>query len=275
MIGNELEQLGWRQGMVVQLSDNAGIFKFIGLRHIEDLILIIASQSCDIANNNIEVDPYIEFSIARRIQNLNGSFTHNKNPRVLHANLQSYTENTDFAHVQPIEIKAFEKHCAPKEYFANLSPNTDILLNAMDLEAYVSWLASRYSRPALPTEFNNRIATADPKDKLRKKAKGTNTALSGIYVEITPDTEILPDQNYSVNLLGLVSAGFVGDLATTKESLEAYAEVMRQAGMDVTVALRKENEVSIADIKRFKRFYYDDLSFKTQAPLPPEVKHTF
>jgi hypothetical protein len=48
---------------------------------------------------------------------------------------------------------------------------------------------------------------------------------------------------------------------------------MRQAKMDVTVALRNESEVSIAVIKRFKRFYYDDLSFKAEAPLPPEVEY--
>jgi hypothetical protein len=135
-------------------------------------------------------------------------------------------------------------------------------------------LAARYSRPALPTEFNDRIAAADPKDQRRKKAKGINKHLSGIYVEIIPDAEIPKNQNYRVNLLGLVSAGFGGDLTKIEAALEEYAEIMRQAKMDVSVAVRSETEVSIAVIKRFKRFYYDDLSFRDGTPLPPEVERS-
>lgn len=273
MIGDELEKAGWRQGAIVKPADNAGILKSIGHEYDDELILIIASQSCDIANNNIESDPYIEVSIARCVDKLNGNLTHNKNPRTLHARLQVCTEDADIVREQHIEIKAFEKLCVPKEYFGDLVPDESTLLNDIDLEGYVTWLAARYSRPALPTEFNDRISVADPKDKLRKKAKGTNEQLSGIYVEIIPDAEIPKEQNYKVNLLGLVSAGFEGDLANVEAALEEYAEVMRQAKMDVTVVLRNESEVSIAVIKRFKRFYYDDLSFKAGAPIPPEVEN--
>ncbi len=273
MIGNDLEKLGWRQGAVTQQADNPGIFESVGHDYEDGVILIIASQSCDITHHNIENDPYIELSIARVIERPKGNFTHNENPRTLHACLQVHTEDTDITQEQHVEIKAFEKLFVPKRYFVNLSPNEGILFNAIYLEGYVAWLASRYARPALPTEFNNRIAALDEKGKLRKKAKGANEALSGIYVEITPDTEITEERNYSVNLLGLVSAGFDGDLVGVEESLQQYAVVMRQAGMDVAVALRKESEVSIADIKRFKRFYYDDLSYKAQAPLPLEVKN--
>lgn len=272
LIGDKLENAGWRQGAIVKQTENNKLLVSIGKSFDDGLFLIIASQSCDIANNNIDNDPYIEISIARCIDKLNGNLTHNKNPRMLHASLQISTGDADVVRDQYIEIKAFEKLCVRKEYFEALAPDESILLNGIDLEGYVSWLAARYSRPALPTEFNNRIAVADPKDKLRNKAKGSNEQLSGIYVEIIPDAEISIEQNYKVNLLGLVSAGFQGDLAKVDAALEEYAVIMRKANMDVTVALRMESEVSIAVIKRFKRFYYDDLSFKTGAPLPPEVE---
>ena len=273
MIGDVLEKAGWRQGAIVKPADNAGILKSISHKYDDELILIIASQSCDIANNDIESDPYIEVSIARCVNKLNGNLTNNKNPRTLHAHLQVCTEDAAIVRKQLIEIKAFEKLCVPKEYFGNLAPDESTLLDDIDLGGYVAWLAARYSRPALPTEFNDRISVSDPNDKLRKKAKGNNEQLSGIYVEIIPDAEIPKEQNYKVNLLGLVSSGFEGDLAKVEAALEEYAEVMRQAKMDVTVALRKESEVSIALIKRFKRFYYDDLSFKAGAPLPLEVEY--
>ena len=46
---------------------------------------------------------------------------------------------------------------------------------------------------------------------------------------------------------------------------------MRQAGMNVVVAVKKEDELSVAAFKRFKRFYYDDLSFRQSTEYPPEV----
>ena len=46
---------------------------------------------------------------------------------------------------------------------------------------------------------------------------------------------------------------------------------MRQANMHVVVAVKKEDEISVAALKRFKRFYYDDLSFRNSTEYPPEV----
>lgn len=272
MIGDELEKAGWRQGEIIKSTDTTKIQDLIGHTIDDSLILIVASQSCDITCKELAIDPYIELSVAKRIEKLDGNLTHNKNPRLLHATLQIRTNNVDIYQEQHVELKAYEKLTAPKNCLLKLTPDGGSLLKATHLESYVSWLAARYSRPALPTEFNNRISAVDPKDKLRKKAKGANEQLSGIYVEVIPDSDISEDNIYRVNLLGLVASGFDGDLDETERALNSYAEIMREANMDVTVALRKESEVSIADIKRFKRFYYDDLSFKTGTAIPPEVE---
>jgi hypothetical protein len=37
-------------------------------------------------------------------------------------------------------------------------------------------IAARYNRPALPTEFNNRVREAEPRGNLRNKAKKANQA---------------------------------------------------------------------------------------------------
>ena len=272
LIGDKLEKAGWRQGSIIKSVDTAEILEFIGHSNDDSLVLIVASQSCDITYSNLKSDPNIELSVARRVETINGNLTHNKNPRVLHTTLQIRTNDADIYRKQHVELKAYEKYAAPKECLIDLTPDNDSLLNATHLEGYISWLAARYSRPALPTEFNNRISAVDPKEKLRKKAKGANEQLSGIYVEIIPDAEIPRENAYRVNLLGLVSAGFEGDLAEAELALNEYAEIMRWANVDVAAVLRKENEVSIAEIKRFKRFYYDDLSFKGDAPLPAEVE---
>jgi hypothetical protein len=271
LLGNKLEKIGWRQGLVIKQADTKRILKLIGLPPEDEIILIVASQSCDIANNNIESDPYIELSLSRPIDKLQGNLTHNKNARTLHTSLRTHTETAAIETEQHIALKAYEKLLVLKEHFKNISPDQNILLSSESLEGYIAWLISRYARPALPTEFNRRLSTADPRDKLRDKAKKINPYLSGIYVEIYPDTEIEQDNNYHVNLLGLVSPGFSGNINELKKSLELYADIMRQADMNVEVAVKKEDEISVAAFKRFKRFYYDDLSFRNSTEYPPEV----
>ncbi|MDA9095240.1 hypothetical protein N9J88_02420 [Porticoccaceae bacterium] len=271
MLGDKLEQTGWRQGVVVKTADTKRILNLSGHPHEDEIILIVASQSCDIANNNIKSDPYIELSVSRPIDNLQGNLTHNKNARTLHTSLRIQTETADIETKQHIELKAYEKLPVPKDHFKDITPDQNMLLSSESLEGYIAWLISRYARPALPTEFNRRLSTADPKDKLRDKAKKINPYLSGIYVDIFPNTDIEEGVSYHVNLLGLASPSFSGNINELKTSLELYADIMRQAGMDVDVAVKQENEISVASFKRFRRFYYDDLSFRKSADLPSEV----
>ena len=139
------------------------------------------------------------------------------------------------------------------------------------LNGYVHWLASRYTRPALPTTFNNRIARSDSKNKRKKIAKSLDAGLSGIYVEISPNKELPENEDYSVNLLGLIAAGYTDDRGDIENKIEKYAEFMRSANMDVLVSVRSEDEISVAVFNRFQRFYYDDLSLRNKSSLPIEA----
>lgn len=267
--GEMLERSGWRQGSIVRIEEMSTLLAESTEEHDKNTILIIASQSCDIACDS---DPYIEISICRLIESLRGDFTFNKNPRTLHTEVKVKTGNLDINRNIYVELNAYKKIQISKQLFLPLTPDETRVLPNKHLEGYVSWLAARYSRPALPTAFNNRIIKADPKRKLRKKAKSIDTHLSGIYIELLPETELPDDQHYKVNLLGLAAADFEGDLTLSETVINDYAEVMRAAGMDVTARVAKEDQISIAVIKRFKRFYYDDLSIKNDSPLPPETQ---
>ena len=275
MIGHQLEKAGWKQGSILRDKDRSVVLSKVGVAVDDNMVLMVASQSCDIANNQIMQDPNVELSVARVITALDGNRTYNKNPRLLHTTLLCRTNSVNVAAEKHVELKAYEKISIPKEVLVGLLPDTEQVLESKQLESYVAWLAARYSRPALPTEFNDRIARVDPKDKRKKRAKSLNKDLSGIYVEITPDGEIAADEIYDVNLLGLVSADFSKAINVLEPALSELADIMRSANMNVAMAVRKESEISVAHIKRFKRFYYDDLSLKEEAPLPPESTHNF
>jgi len=271
LIGEQLEKLGWRQGSIVRSPDTPELLAFVGQKEENEIYLIVASQSCDITNNNTEIDPNIELIVGRPIAQKNGNLTFNKNPRQLHTELKVFTGDAGLISYVDLEIKISERILVPKEYLADLTPDESARLETYQLESCIKWLTARYSRPALPTEFNNRIANADPKGKLRKKAKSLNEKLSGIYVEITPFDELPEGENYYVNLLGLVAEINASEIPKAESSLTAIADILKAANMDVKTAVRSEADITIALIKRFKRFYFDDLSFKDDTDLPPEV----
>ncbi|MFT5118186.1 MAG: hypothetical protein ACI9NY_001724 [Kiritimatiellia bacterium] len=273
MIGSQLEEAGWRQGSVVHDDDIANLLQILGVDDASGITLIVASQSCDIANNNCSDDPYIEFFIARAIKLADNNFTFNKNVRKLHTTLHCQTTDSNLISDHFLSLKAYEKVTLLKEKMIGRHPDKDRILSGNDLHSFVAWLAARYKRPALPTSFNNRLKATDKNNKKQKSiAKKVNHHLSGIYLKIVPDAEILDTENYSVDLLGLVPAGFRGDLDQIQPLLDEYKIIMERSGMDVRAVIAKEDEISIAQIKQFKRFYYDDLSFRdNEAPHPPET----
>lgn len=272
LIGNHLEQAGWRQGSIVRSEDVSALLELAGLSDCADITLVVASQSCDIANNDIDADPYIELSVARAIDQADGNLTHNKNPRILHSFITSQTNDEEILSFTHLELKAFEKLCIPKEHLNGLQPDSTKMLEQPQLRSYTSWLSSRYSRPALPTRFNQLIKAADPKGKIRGVTKKGSTQLTGVYVEISPDSEIDQHESYRVNLLGLLPSGVIDDAGKAQKVIDAYADIMKAAGMDVVAKILNEDAVSLAVIRRFKRFYYDDLSFRDGTTLPPEAE---
>ncbi len=273
MLGTHLEKSGWRQGSIIRASDVQQLLKGIGIDYEPSIVLILASQSCDIAHNDTDADPNIELFIARTLpEGSDGNFTHNKNPRVLHTQILFRTKDENVFGNEDIELKAFEKICLHKNNFESLQPDPDRKLDESQLNSYISWIVTRYSRPALPSTFNDRIKKADPNCKNKKIAKKGNHQLCGIYVNIYPDAEISEDESYKVNLLGLLPSNTDGNADKAHTAIAAYAEILESAGMEVSTAIKTENEISVATLKSFKRFYLDDLSFREEAPLPPETQ---
>lgn len=250
----------------------ASFLEIIDIDNDENLVLLVASQSCDITTHNIDSDPYVELSVARKIDSADGNFTHNKNPRTLHTHITCRTTDSDVFTQDDLELRAFEKHKVLKNAFSDLCPDKNRVLEDRFLLGYIAWLAARYSRPALPTTFNDLINKADTNNRLRDKIKKDAKQLVGIYVEIIPDAEIEESETYRVNLLGLLPAGFTGNRSRVEKAIVAYQKLL-SAEMDVTTAIKTEDEVSVAAIKRFKRFYYDSLSIRTQSPLPVEAQN--
>ncbi|UAL43481.1 hypothetical protein K8B83_00875 [Shewanella inventionis] len=278
--GEFLEHLGWLQGAVVTdahahaIINNASnsIEIFSPKLLSEDFVLITASQSCNIANDDMDLGPHVEFSVGRLITRIDGNYSYNKNPRKLHT---SYNEATDEGVVlRNIEILSKESIFIAKESLvtSNILFNKNAQFGYHEIDSYVAWLSGHYNKPALPTAFNNRLIETDRKDKRKAKAKSLSPLLSGIYVEINPFKELPPDEHYSVNLLGLLPVGNnEAEIISATKTMETFADLMRSATMNVKLVVTTEDKITVARLRNFKRFYYDDLSYREVShPLPPE-----
>ena len=272
-IGQKLEVRGWEQGSVIKEEDFYPILNSC----VPDFdinvyfVAVVTSHSCDIANNNLDDGPFIEIMVGELISELKEDKTSCRNPRVLHSALNQKTMDLNISKNVFVEFKGYKTIKIPKVNFVNFDPSSTLFLVNQELKSFVAWLAARSSRPALPTSFNNRIAQSDPKRKSRKIAKSIETVVSGIYVQIFPNEEIADDENYNVNLLALVSAEYDGDLSSTEEAIRRYAAILTAAGMGVQCAVVNEKKISVADLRRYERFFFDDLSIRNNTPLPPEI----
>lgn len=270
LVRHWMESCGWLQGSIVTRQDAQQLISVMGLEYSDDIILIVASGSCDIANLS---DPIIELSIGRMISKVNGNFLFNKNPRCLHLQLETSLAS-DFGDYA-VELKAHEKISIKKDLIPfGILPETEIAFTKTALSFYVDWLASRYKRPAFPTEFDRRIDQAWDKSKRRKAVAKISKKLIGIYARVYPDNEINFDQNYSVDLLALVVRDLSAeDTDNIKEIINKYIEAFKAAKMDVgeDVKILNEYQVSVGTLKEYKRFNLDELSYRNNDPLPPEI----
>lgn len=264
-----MESTGWLQGSIVKRENVAQLLRLVGKSDLiddPDVVLIAASGSCDIAN---EADPVIEFSIARCIPEIKGNFSYNKNPRRLHCTLESASSSHLY-----LELKAHEKIGILKEQVPQgIEPDPELKFTQKELDFYVDWLAARYKRPAFPTEFDRRIDSAWDKSKRKKAASKVSNKLIGIYAKVFPDREITLSENYSVDLLALTVVDLsVEDRKAIEQLIGQYKQALLDAKMNVgPEKIVTEFKVSVGTLKEYKRFNLDELSYKSNDPLPPEI----
>ena len=266
-----MESGGWLQGSLVKEENVLQLLNVIGdttlIETWKDIALVVASGSCDVANPS---DPFVEFSVARYRDDVEGNYSFNKNPRKLHCNLESSMAN-GFC----IELLAHEKFSILKSKIPEgISPDSGKKFTANELFYYVEWLAGRYKRPAFPSEFDTRIDKVWKKKKRKQEASQVTESVMGVYANVYPDAEIEADKEYNVDLLAIVVPGLVKDgeeYAKIEAFMKKYKEVLVKAKMKVgPILILPEDKIALSTFKKYKRFNLDELSHDENHPLPSE-----
>jgi hypothetical protein len=125
-------------------------FQSAGLTDSADAQIAVAiSHDCDIANDNLDAEPFVEFIFAHTVAQPNGNYTHGKNSRTLHLRY------TNEGNPTILELMASKRVTIPKILLENIQPNQSYELDSRHI--LQSWLAARYRRHALPNSLVDRL----------------------------------------------------------------------------------------------------------------------
>ena len=254
----------WRQGDVLAQKD----FQAVGLTDKPDADLAIAiSHDCDIANDNLDTEPAIEFIFARILDQHNGNYTYGKNPRILHLD---YTRNGQTIW---IELIASRRAMVQKNSLEVIQP--DQTYSLITLQTLQSWLAVRYRRIALPNSLVERLRYVS--NYLEREGKRNSSGILSFRLSYEPQDELLPEEPYEL-WLSIVyvtdKAEYAAMAADIAQNLKTeFPNLLEKKKDSGTVDLRKceavsETEFTLRDMRDTVEYNLEHLSYRTEPSGP-------
>jgi len=254
----------WRQGSVLAQKD----FQAVGLTNAPDTDLAVAiSHDCDIAHDNLDFEPAVEFIFARILEQHNGNYTHGKNPRILHLD---YICN---GRTIWIELLASSRVIVQKNSLGETQP--DQVYSLITCQTLQSWLAVRYRRIALPNSLVDRLRSVSI--YIEKECKKNSSGILSFRLSYEPQDELLPEESYELwlSLVYVVDkAEYATMVAKIAQNLKAeFPNLLEKTKGRGTVDLRKceavsEMEFTLRDMRDTVEYNLEHLSYRTEPSGP-------
>lgn len=220
--------------------------------------LILISHDCDIVQGSYDLEPYVEFFVARPASKLDGAKTRGKNSRCLQLYMVVNGEEKLY------EISVHEKHRDQRKILEHRSPEASCCLSQRDIRMMSRWAGKRYSRPALPTAFNNRISGSAK--KFKKALEQYGAEVSGIFIFFLESERELPDNETYRIIVRIVAPRATLEDDREEQTLLTLVAKLKQAfascsGIEVEeIKLDSDAEFSLEDWSSSKVWDYEYLS---------------
>lgn len=167
----------WRQGSV--LPQNAvRALGLVGDSVVDEVCAVVITHDCDLANDNLVAEPFVEVIPGRVIEKIEGNYAWGKSPRTLHYTIHRAGEDVF------VELISTKKSTVQKEELAEYEPDSAVVLDGNQLNVLRNWLACRYSRAAFPDSFVERFKETKAEAKLAKKMERTGSPISFVYFKL-------------------------------------------------------------------------------------------
>jgi hypothetical protein len=225
----------------------------------------VVSQDCNIVHSSYDSEPYVEVAIAREMDREDGNLLHGKNPR----RLQFRTSDGKLHEINIHDVQRLDRHVLVAR-----SPDNSVYIDDETVRQIGRWLGKRYTRPAFPDSFNERIRSAQP--KIASKLKSHGALITGLYLRLSTNDELPPSQIYGVDLRVTARADTLEDESLEAQllSVVAYLEKYLNGceGVEAEVRLDSEGQFTLEDRRLTQRWDYDYLSDRNPegSGAPPE-----
>jgi hypothetical protein len=266
----------WRQGMVVRPEDAVRL----GLLHeqsAQDTRVVVVSHHCDLANDNLEVEPDVEVIVGRDVAKVNGSYTHAKSPRTLHWEIWNNQA------LVTIELVATGKRRVRKADFAQSTPDPTFVVEPAQLQTLRYWLGIRYNRAAFSDSFEQRLKDTKLGEKLARLMDRSGQGISAIYFDVDAG-KALDRSDGTPHTLGIVlTYPAVGEPEAAMDTAEAIAlqvealfvkacfnettESWRHIHLKACIAIAEE-DITVAKAKQMTLWRLEHLSLRDDGDDP-------
>ncbi len=252
MLGTHaIKACGWRQGSVLpaELAERVAAPRFADWNTDDRAILL--SQDCDVVHPSYDVEPDVEFIRATVSTAHNAIICHGRNPR----RLQLQTAAGEL-----LNFAVHQRWVVKRDELESHSPDPSLCVDGNSLHILVEWIAKRYTRPAFPDAFNERVRNASRKIENALKKSGRH--VTGIFLAISPREECSADENYEVALRVMATketlAAQVIELELTRTTQQIAGALGACDGIEVVDhALVSEAAFSLAELRFFQRWDWD------------------
>lgn len=266
----------WRQGRLLT-PEAVQTLGLLHPTHPADTLVIVASHDCDLAQL-IASEPQAELLVGRRLETLDGNFTHAKAARTLHIG---------FAGDDPVlaEFVATAKCSIGKELLGDFQPAEPSRLSPAGQATFQRWLAARYHRSAFPDEFERRLVRETRlAERIAKAVKPHGELITAVLFDVDEGVERVRNGPYDVYLLDITLlhatepdfAQAEAAASTAKRAIQSDFERKlfdAQTGQWQSIELRyldvmSEEALTYRQFTLLKRWRLDHISLGAEPPQP-------
>ncbi len=250
----------WRQFSCITITETPYLDEIVQLSHCDkNAVFVLLTHSCSIVAD-LEKEPKVEYVIGRLIDKPDPSFMHRKNPRILHIEL--------LKEKQPVWVELLipERGTFNKEELLKCAPSKVFSVPPGAQETFKRWLGDRYTRPAFPDAFNERMRKANNKIEQAMKLPAASS-ITGIYISLDPsDEELNNDTPYELGVYMTYDPQLDDDTFSACGSLrdkiqDALGRLPEnEISLIDEVKLVSEDDMSLTELRRLSRYSFDYLS---------------
>ncbi len=266
----QLEQQGWRQGSIIELSGDCALTELLPDKlkaklTVQSCIAILMTYSCAVISGDFDKEPWLNILIASPINQTSAEFVHGKNPRTIHFHIQ-LDEQLLAYEANSLGLIQIERELLLKLEHSQKQCTLDVV-NQLKY-----WCAQRFIAPTFDGAFMELLRSSAKKFKKLWKREEVQE-LSAVYIEVKPKGE-----GFQLDIiLALRKEG-----RAHRDFKKQYEDQLLQGfktafsvGSKITVeniTLENEFQLSLSTISTHKRFspYYPTFSIE-DSDIPADM----